>query len=76
MSSPRDYIHFIRMETTERTSSSRALAPRWSTTISMILSVSTVGRRLLRHRLCTKFPDIEPRTDIVTMNSITQTGVC
>lgn len=52
----RDDRHLIRMAVTDRTASSRVLAQRWSTATGVLLSSSTVRRRLLQHELRARVP--------------------
>ncbi|GFT07004.1 transposable element Tcb2 transposase [Trichonephila clavipes] len=51
-----DDLHLLRMVVNERTASSRQLAARWSTATGVLMSASSIRRRLLNHGLRARVP--------------------
>lgn len=56
VTSARDDRHLVRMAVTDRTASSRQLAARWSTATGVLMSASSIRRRLLHRGLCARIP--------------------
>ncbi|GFT40701.1 transposable element Tc1 transposase [Trichonephila clavipes] len=54
MTSARDDCQLLRMAVNDRTASSRQLAALWSTATGVLMSVSSIRRRLLNRGLCTR----------------------
>ncbi|GFY31685.1 transposable element Tcb2 transposase [Trichonephila clavipes] len=56
LTSARDHRHLLRMAVNDRTASSRQLAVRWSTAKSILMSASSIRRRLLQRVLRATMP--------------------
>ncbi|GFT76278.1 transposable element Tc1 transposase [Trichonephila clavipes] len=51
-----DDIYLLRMAVNDRTASFRQLAARWSTATGVLMSASSIRRRLLHRGLCANIP--------------------
>ncbi|GFT75164.1 transposable element Tc1 transposase [Trichonephila clavipes] len=51
-----DYQHLLRMAVNDRTTSTRHLAARWSTATGVLMSASSIRRRLLHRGLRARVP--------------------
>ncbi|PRD33858.1 UNVERIFIED_CONTAM: Transposable element Tcb2 transposase [Trichonephila clavipes] len=56
VTSARDDRHLLRMAVNDRTASSRQLAARWSTATGVLMSASSIRRRLLHRGLRARMP--------------------